>query len=347
MGSYCSCSGSFKPGSDIIIPKTYLTEKMDIKMNSPKGKKIHRNKSDKIHRYKTFNKKAKTKRPERKRTVLPCERNSYISSLSFIPHYKVISNSKISSKYIEKLNLLLKPLDDFIPVEQIQLWISDGIEYRGEWNKLRGERHGRGILVFNKEKVYYGYFKDDKMDVFGKQIYCDIGLNEFNNFDIFSENNNHVYYEGEWKNNFQDGKGKEFWPDGTKYEGEYKNGKKSGKGKLNLPDGSLYEGQFKDGEINGKGKIIYNDKRIYEGEWSNNKFNGKGVFLWPDGKKYTGEYLNNLKDGYGIFEWPNGRKYRGQWSKGKQNEEGEIYDPKTDKWIAGKWNMGKKVKCNI
>ena len=79
----------------------------------------------------------------------------------------------------------------------------------------------------------------------------------------------------------------------------------------------------------------------------NNKFNGKGVFTWPDGRKYTGEYSNNLKDGYGIFEWPNGKKYRGQWAKGKQNAEGEIYDPIKDKWTAGKWSMGKKVKCNM
>ena len=347
MGSYCSCSGSFKFNNEVILPKNSLNKKIIDSIPHYSNKEKQDKKSNKIKRYKTYNEAIqKSKKPEKKKIIVQ-ERNSFISSSSCLPQHKIITNSKISSELIKELYSQYKPLDDNIAVEEVQLSIGDGAEYRGEWNKFKGERHGRGILIINKEKIYIGYWKNDKMNGLGKQIYHEINIDNINNFGIFKENKNYSYYIGEWKDNYQEGKGKESWPDGTYYEGEYKNGKKWGEGKLQLPDGSIYEGQFKDGEVNGKGKIVYSDKREYDGEWINNKFNGKGVFTWPDGRKYTGEYSNNLKDGYGIFEWPNGRKYRGNWCKGKQNAEGEIYDPTKDKWTAGKWNMGKKVKCNV
>ena len=346
MGSYCACSGSLKFNNGIVLPKNILKSKIDESI-SPFPKEKHEKKNNKIKRFKTYNTGSKQKKPENKKVVLPQERNSYVSSSSCMPPHKIINNSKISIELIKELYLQYKPLDDKVPVEDIQLLIGEEAEYRGEWNKFKGERHGRGILILNKEKIFFGYWKNDKMNGLGKQIYYEIHTDDFNNIDIFTENKNYSYYIGEWKDNYQEGKGKESWPDGTYYEGDFKNGKKWGEGKLILPDGSVYEGQFKDGEVNGKGKIIYSDKREYDGEWINNKFNGKGVFTWPDGRKYTGEYSNNLKDGYGIFEWPNGKKYRGQWSKGKQNDEGEIYDPSKDKWTSGKWNMGRKVKCNV
>ena len=347
MGSYCSCSGSFKFNNEVILPKNSLNKKIIDSIPHYSNKEKQDKKSNKIKRYKTYNEAIqKSKKPEKKKIIVQ-ERNSFISSSSCLQQHKIITNSKISSELIKELYSQYKPLDDNIAVEEVKLSIGDGAEYRGEWNKFKGERHGRGILIINKEKIYIGYWKNDKMNGLGKQIYHEINIDNINNFDIFKENKNYSYYIGEWKDNYQEGKGKESWPDGTYYEGEYKNGKKWGEGKLQLPDGSIYEGQFKDGEVNGKGKIVYSDKREYDGEWINNKFNGKGVFTWPDGRKYTGEYSNNLKDGYGIFEWPNGRKYRGNWCKGKQNAEGEIYDPTKDKWTAGKWNMGKKVKCNV
>ena len=344
MGSYCSCSPSLKFGNDVILPKNYQNNKIIVSIPLTKEKQQKRN--SKIKRFKTYNASSKAKKGEKKKNVVPQERNSFISSSSCLPQHKIISNSKINIQLVNELYLKYKPLDDNIKVEDIQLSFGEGVEYRGEWNKLKEVRHGRGIFIINKEKIYLGYWKNDKMNGLGKQIYYDVNLDNID-IDIFSDNKNYPYYIGEWKDNYQEGKGKEFWPDDTYYEGDYKNGKRCGEGKLHLPDGSTYEGQFKNGEINGKGKIIYPDKKEYEGDWMNNKFNGKGIFTWPDGRKYTGEYLNNLKDGYGVFEWPNGKKYKGQWSKGKQNAEGEIYDPINDKWIAGKWNMGKKVKCNV
>ena len=348
MGSYCSCTRSYKSSKDIIIiPKMGTNDRIDESLDENSKERFEK-REDNIKKIKAFIKTSKSRKAERRSTnALPHEKNSFVTSSSYVPHHKIITNSKIDLKILSELYSKYKPLNDNIPVEDVQLCYDDGAEYRGEWNKLKGERHGRGIFIINNEKIYFGYWKHDKMNGLGKQIYCELNMDKINDLDIFSENKNYLYYIGEWKDNYREGKGKEFWPDGTYYEGEYKNGKKWGEGKLQLPDGSTYDGQFKDGEINGKGKIIYSDKREYEGDWVNNKFNGKGVFTWPDGRKYTGEYLNNLKDGYGIFEWPNGKKYKGKWAKGRQDEEGEIYDPSLNKWTSGKWNMGKKVKSNM
>ena len=342
MGSYCSCSGTFN--KDVILPNNPINNKTiesTPHLSSEKQEK-------KVKRFQTYNVDLIQKKPEKKKAIVSQERISFISSSSCQMQYKVITNSRLSQNLINKLYSQYQPLDDNISVEDVQLSLGEGMEYRGEWNKLKGQRHGRGIYIINKEKIYFGYWKNDKMNGFGKQIYYEINIDNFEDTNnIFEEDKNYSYYIGEWKDNYQEGKGKESWPDGTYYEGDYKSGKKWGEGLLHLPDGSIYNGQFKDGEVCGKGKIIYADKREYDGEWANNKFNGKGVFIWPDGRKYIGEYSNNLKDGYGVFEWPNGKKYRGQWCKGKQNEEGEIYDPIKEKWTIGKWNMGKKVKCNV
>ena len=259
--------------------------------------------------------------------------------------YSITNYSSITEESIEKLFKTFSPLEDKIRVETIQLNFTCEGDYRGEWNPVKKERHGRGIQKWvNSEyyDIYFGYWKNNKINGKGKKIY-QIPIND--NIDIFGEIKN-LYYDGEWKDNFQHGKGKELWFDNTKYEGEYKNGMKSGNGKLILPDKTEYNGEFHENEINGKGIIKYPDGRIYDGEWANNKMNGFGKFTWPDGKKYLGHYINNLKDGYGEFTWPNGKKYKGYWTKGKQNEDGEIYDPVKDKWISGKWKMGVKVLSN-
>ena len=37
-------------------------------------------------------------------------------------------------------------------------------------------------------------------------------------------------YEGHWKNDSQEGSGKEMWTDGSRFDGLYREGKKNGKG---------------------------------------------------------------------------------------------------------------------
>ena len=236
MGSYCSCSGNFKSSKDIvIIPKLGTNDKIDEQIDENCKEKVEK-REDNIKQFKTYINSSKPRKTDRKKTAVPPhEKTSFISSSSYLPHHKIITNSKIDTKILIKLYSKYKPLNDNIPVEDVQLCYGDGVEY------------GRGILIINNEKIYFGYWKHDKMNGLGKQIYCEFNIDIINNVDIFTENKNYLYYIGEWKDNYREGKGKEFWHDGTSYEGDYKNGKKWGEGKLLLPDGSIYDGQIKDG----------------------------------------------------------------------------------------------------
>ena len=50
------------------------------------------------------------------------------------------------------------------------------------------------------------------------------------------------------------------------------------------------------------------------------------------------------KDGYGLFEWSDGKKYKGYWKNGKQDGEGEFYNPQTNVWRKCLVKNGKRVR---
>jgi len=64
-------------------------------------------------------------------------------------------------------------------------------------------------------------------------------------------------YEGQWKDDLQDGQGYEIRPEGGSYRGIYSKGKK-----------------------HGKGKYVYADGSKYDGEWVDNQIDGLGIYLW-------------------------------------------------------------------
>ena len=141
-------------------------------------------------------------------------------------------------------------------------------------------------------------------------------------------------FEGEWKNNRPDGKGKITYSDGKtaegifkdgkiwdgtgyaqewvfpdkgksylcKYEGEWKNGKYCGSGELRRSDGIVYTGEWQDGKYDGKGKIQYADGSVYEGEWRDGKRCGQGshsFFVNDQRAYYRGSWQEDMKQGYG------------------------------------------------
>ena len=59
------------------------------------------------------------------------------------------------------------------------------------------------------------------------------------------------------------------WPDNAKYEGEFKNNKFDGKGKIIHAHGDIYQGECKDGKANGFGILIQANGIHYEGMWLN------------------------------------------------------------------------------
>jgi len=87
-----------------------------------------------------------------------------------------------------------------------------------------------------------------------------------------------IFYEGEWKNQLENGKGVQRGTNGTYLEAYFTNGKANGWGLHIYPDGSYYNGELKDGVFNGKGKFFYKvNKMTYEGEWQDGKPHGEGV----------------------------------------------------------------------
>ena len=130
--------------------------------------------------------------------------------------------------------------------------------YEGEWKN--NNREGKGKMTWtqhpNKGDVYDGEWKDDTMH--GKGIY---------------QFHNGRWYNGDWVDGDMYGWGTLKDYDGI-YEGEFKHDKKDGKGKMkyNKPWEGVYEGQWKDDKKHGRGVLIRYDERI-EDVWEDDKRN--------------------------------------------------------------------------
>lgn len=116
-----------------------------------------------------------------------------------------------------------------------------------------------------------------------------------------------ISYEGEWLNRLRDGYGKyvlsswvfgifeKVWPDGSSYEGFWKQDAMEGKGKMIHVDGDIYEGEWLQDMAHGKGSYLHH---------------GIGcAFLVLGGGSYNGDWIRDLQHGNGDEEWPNGIKY--------------------------------------
>jgi hypothetical protein len=62
---------------------------------------------------------------------------------------------------------------------------------------------------------------------------------------------------------------KKTWPDGRVYEGEWKDNKKNGRGKETRPNGQVYEGEYKESKRRGQGTVTNADGRREIGTWRN------------------------------------------------------------------------------
>lgn len=123
-------------------------------------------------------------------------------------------------------------------------------------------------------------------------------------------------YTGNRENGKKSGTGTFKWNDGTVYEGEWKEDKINGKGKLTIPDKGTYEGYFENGQKQGQGKYNFQNGDIYEGNFSQDKMSGQGKYTFSNGDTYYGEFLDNQFNGQGTYTI-NGKSYTGTW---KNNE---------------------------
>jgi len=122
-------------------------------------------------------------------------------------------------------------------------------------------------------------------------------------------------YEGEFKNDFPNGKGIKTFPDGSVYEGDFTNGQFNGYGTFKWSDGTIYEGHWQNNKISGEGVHTMPDGTSIKGFFIGKKtISGKGVKIWrKDGKEYVykGPIANGNIDKKGTFEFPDGRVYTG------------------------------------
>ena len=146
-------------------------------------------------------------------------------------------------------------------------------------------------------------------------------------------------FEGEYLNNEENGKGKEYYYDGElRFEDEFKNGLRwNGKG-YDAHNNIIYELK------NGKGYVIeyFREKLDFESEYLNGQKNWKGKeHDWKGNLNFEGEYLNNKRIGEGREydkngeiefegEYLYGYKLRGKhYVKGKLEFDGEyLFDKK-------------------
>ena len=158
-------------------------------------------------------------------------------------------------------------------------------------------------------------------------------------------------YEGDFKNEEANGKGKLYFSSGAIYEGSFQAGVINGFGKYKYSSKDIYEGYFKNEEPDGQGKLITSDGDIYEGQFKGGQLNGTGSILLTNGDKYTGSLVDNIPDGNGIYYYVSGDRFEGTYKKGVKNGSGTLQYSKGGTlkgiWVDGVYVSGSsKVKTD-
>lgn len=169
---------------------------------------------------------------------------------------------------------------------------------------------------------YEGEWKDGKEHGKGKRI--------------FEEDH---YYVGDWKEGDREGFGFYQWPNKTCYEGEFIKGFRDGTGTYTWSEKAKYIGQWQNGIEHGKGTRTWADGDKYDGDWVQGTRTGFGLYAWPNGSSYEGKWLQCAHEGYGVYKWPDGRHYKGNFSNNKKHGYGEYFWP-DGAMFAGCWKNG-------
>ena len=159
---------------------------------------------------------------------------------------------------------------------------------------------GKKEFMINNKIKFISEFDNNLPNGHGEIIYLDDQTN----------------YEGNIINGIKDGFGKLKFKDGTIYEGEFKDDKYNGKGKIIYSDNSEYEGEFHNNLKEGQGIFKWADGKIFEGEFKNDKKNGKGKFIFKKNIYYEGNWINDLAHGKGLYNI-NGKKFTGIFKYGR------------------------------
>lgn len=142
------------------------------------------------------------------------------------------------------------PVLETRPMTTLEADGMEGMTYEGQWLEGTDIRQGWGTLIWPDGAIYEGEWKDNRENGQGRLI--------------------HAYgdvYEGDWVDGRPHGSGTLTTGDGATYSGEFKAGAKHGRGNETNSEGTCcYEGEFNAGAREGQGKLVYQD-RTYIGDF--------------------------------------------------------------------------------
>lgn len=144
--------------------------------------------------------------------------------------------------------------------------------------------NGYGKLYFDNGGYFEGQFVNGIANTnYGCFIYPDgsyyigaVSNNFANGQGVYTYKNRTLIYKGNFVNDQPEGRGIEYYADGSRYEGDFRFGRKEGRGIFFWKDGTVYEGQFEGGFMQGYGVHKLSNGEVYEGEFRRNKRHGIG-----------------------------------------------------------------------
>lgn len=213
----------------------------------------------------------------------------------------------------------------------VQRW-ADGASFEGQWKEDRA--NGGGVFQHSNLDVYVGEWRNNVAH--GCGTYWHQGPH------TGGHSSPRTTYEGDFRDDLQDGNGVEIWAEGSRFEGQFSRGKKHGYGVYVWPDGSCYSGRWHANQIDGPGEYVGKDGRLFVGEWQGSVMHGFGRSTWPDGRRYEGQYGADQKEGFGVFSWLDGRRYEGYWRAGRQHGHGRLTMENGQQQLA-QWADGRRI----
>lgn len=91
-----------------------------------------------------------------------------------ISNYTYSANTKISDEQLNDLFARYKKLNDGVTTQvRAPVEYENKAVYYGEWNVNTNQRYGRGIQTWIDGSRYEGYWKNDKANIRGKLIHAD------------------------------------------------------------------------------------------------------------------------------------------------------------------------------
>lgn len=150
-------------------------------------------------------------------------------------------------------------------------------------DKLNGQKHGNGTIVYPDGSKYRGQWQHDLRSGWGEYS------------DLFGDS-----YRGYWKSDEREGQGEAVYGTGDRYSGEWKNGKYNGAGKyVSSVLGSTMEGTWYDGLMSGPGVEI-TTKGVFEGNFLESAWCGQGKFMDSFGHTHVGLWIDRKMNGFGC-----------------------------------------------